>query len=750
MGGYFYPLVQEPSGYVAELTDADLLVSGAWEFDPFPALAETHNAVAVTYTSPAALWGAEALEPIVQDDWVAHDGGQRLAELKLPMVYNAAQARQLGNAFLKENRRFKGHRVPLPPDFANLRPLQAIRWTSEQYGYQDKLFLIKEMAYDLRKLTAVASLRELDPADYAIDLALELPEATLPAPVFEPSDDGVPGFAVTGIRIKDEYGNDRSAAIRAVWYPDLADTADAVSFQARLANGNGEETTASTSDVRTGRFNLDQVVSGAVYEVRAKSSRSTNWGAWLTVTVPDVRIGPEDLSDAVTQALEAGEALLNIEFPRTLQDLARQADELDQVAESGISAAIGDLQDRRAQRQDLASAKQEFSAGLTEGEEAIAQVKTDLEAQISDANAQIDGDASARATETAAQTQQHSALSATVGSLSATVVQQSAAIVSQGDGIASLSASVAVQTNVNGHIAGWALSTEVDGENTPWSKFIIAADEFRVGSADGEYFPFMILTAPTEINGQTVPPGVYMRATFLYDAMIQAKHIDTDSFQAAGMSILGGVMKSDNFDGTINETGNITDWGTTGFALTQSGKFVGTQIIAREALAIGATIDANTHVAETAVHYGNGVTVCELALGPLELGRFWDIVVQFERRCPHTDGGSHINGQGDPFIDTTYHQHRVYLQWRTKTGGTWSSWGTIHDFGYPSSKDLAWRSADASVRKVGIYDDVEVRLQATWENVGSTSTSGTGTGPTADYTSIRNLMLVAASPLTTG
>ncbi len=305
LGGYWFPLVGSAMGSSAEVTGDDLLVSEAWTHDPFPGLENTFNAVTITYTNPASLWEASTLETIVMDDWVTEDGRQKLFELRLPMVFRAAQARQLARALLQENRRFRSHRLPLPGEYAHLRPLQNMTLTLPDFGYTSKTFRITEVAYDLLTLNVSLSLRETDPADFDVDPTLELPDVpNVTGPVI-PTDAGVVGFAVVGEEVSNGTGAPRAPAIRIVWNAGLADTCEALAFETRIA-GRTDADTFSTSEVSAGTYRHQPVLPNANYEVRAKAiarRRRTSWSAWLPVTTPDVRVTPDLLDDATWDAI---------------------------------------------------------------------------------------------------------------------------------------------------------------------------------------------------------------------------------------------------------------------------------------------------------------------------------------------------------------------------------------------------------------------------------------------------------------
>lgn len=307
LGGFWFPLVGSATSSSAEVAGDDLLVSEAWTHDPFPGLENTFNAVTITYTNPASLWEASTLETIVMDDWVTEDGRQKLFELRLPMVFRAAQARQLARALLQENRRFRSHRLPLPGEYAHLRPLQNITLTLPEFGYTSKTFRVTEVAYDLLTLNVSLSLRETDPADFDVDPTLELPDVPNVTGPVTPTDAGVVGFAVVGEEVSNGAGAPRAPAIRIAWNAGLADTCEALAFEARVA-GRTDADTFSTSEVGAGTYRHQPVLPNANYEVRAKAiarRRRTSWSAWLPVSTPDVRVTPDLLDDAVWDAVTA-------------------------------------------------------------------------------------------------------------------------------------------------------------------------------------------------------------------------------------------------------------------------------------------------------------------------------------------------------------------------------------------------------------------------------------------------------------
>ncbi len=409
MGGYWFPLVGAAATSSAEISGDDLLVSDAWQHDPFPGLESTFNGVTITHTSPAALWEAATLETLVMEDWVAEDGRQKLFELSLPMVSSAEQARQLANALLQENRRFRTHRLPLPGEYARLRPLQTVTLTLADYGYVSKTFRITEVAYDLLTLNVSFSLRETDPADFAPDLDLELPEAPQPTGPIVAIDAGVVGFTVTGVTVTNGSGQPRAPAIRITWNPGLAETCEGLSFQIRVVEQT-ETATVSTSDVAEGVYLHQPVLPNTTYELRAKAiarRRQTEWSGWLVVSTPDVRITPDLLDDTVWEAIEGAATadvleIVNVAIAPTEASILTAMEGLELRALGQLQGNLIAYQMGQQARRELAYVAQDVRAEISADRVASAAISTALGARIDDAEATLLDEVSVRASETEA------------------------------------------------------------------------------------------------------------------------------------------------------------------------------------------------------------------------------------------------------------------------------------------------------------------------------------------------------------
>lgn len=105
--------------------------------------------------------------------------------------------------------------------------------------------------------------------------------------------------------------------------------------------------------------------------------------------------------------------------------------------------------------------------------------------------------------------------------ISSAAVKQSAdsAVTKTGE----INAKYTVKIDANGYVSGYGLISEANN-STPYSDFTVRADRFAVGSPSGPgiapQIPFIVLTTPTAIGGQTVPSGVYLDTAFIKNGSI--------------------------------------------------------------------------------------------------------------------------------------------------------------------------------------------------------------------------------------
>jgi hypothetical protein len=300
-GGVWQVRAGPPPTSVWSFTDEDVIVTEGREFQMFPGLADTFNAVSATYPDPRNAWEATAAVPFTNAAWEAEDGGKRLtAELTFPAVPYPEQVRRLMRETAEDNRRFRSHILTLPPAALHVMPLDTVAWTSAENGYDAKLFEVVEKTFDPVVLNSLVMLRERDPSDYDWD---DVSDSDLPSPPSRVGQDrtihGVDGFDAVGTSIQDSTGTDRRPAVHCVW--DLRDL-DGIEIEVVT---NITEQLVVTKQVGRAVVNVggtvfgDGLLPGQTYKARARAiaaGRPTTWTAYDAFTTPGVFLNEVDMA----------------------------------------------------------------------------------------------------------------------------------------------------------------------------------------------------------------------------------------------------------------------------------------------------------------------------------------------------------------------------------------------------------------------------------------------------------------------
>ena len=298
MGGVFRMRVGAPAAPVQFITDEDIVISAPQELDPFPGLAASANAIASDYPEPASLWTSRAAPPLFNPTWEAEDGGRRLStSLNFPACSDVSQVAQLMSAYIKDARRFRTHRLVLPPEAFVLEPLDTIAWTSARNGYSAKIFEVVEITDQPGTINQELVLRERDPSDYGWTAAQDLP-AVVPATGLAPRPPQIlAGWSVAASTLKDALGLDRRPAITLSWVGSAALDALFVRYEIRL-KATAQVVAAGLADRAAGSVLVsDGLLPEAEYEVRGRYvlDRPTEWSGWLSVTTPGIYLNGADL-----------------------------------------------------------------------------------------------------------------------------------------------------------------------------------------------------------------------------------------------------------------------------------------------------------------------------------------------------------------------------------------------------------------------------------------------------------------------
>ena len=233
IGGTYKVRCGAAGAAVFSFTDADVLSTEQQQFEPFPSLGQTVNAVTAKYISPAEAWSAKDAPPLYSAELEAQDGGRRqVADVNYSFVTSGTHVQRLMKAERDEQRAMRRHNLPMPPDAFVLEPLDVVSWTSTRNGYDAKLFEIVS-AEDLANLNMGLSLKEVDPNAY--DWTPETDEQPISdgtiVVVRPPAQPIVDWNAVPWTIISDDVR--ALPAIKLSWDPDIDDV-DGVQFEVRL------------------------------------------------------------------------------------------------------------------------------------------------------------------------------------------------------------------------------------------------------------------------------------------------------------------------------------------------------------------------------------------------------------------------------------------------------------------------------------------------------------------------------------
>ena len=313
--GRYHILVDVPEEADGSFTDGDLLLDQPIEFSQFPNVDNVINGASATFLAPQRAWEERETKPYFRADLEEEDFGQRITEkLQLRCVFSSSQAQRILKAVVQESRRFKRHVVALPPTFAHYRPLQVLAWTSAEFQYSGKLFLIISRTEDEWGNVLVA-LQELDPSDFDWDAETDETELTYAdiTPAVVASQAAV-GFTAEPYAVVDDDSAERRAAIRVTWDEDLDDV---WSVRIQVFETWGDDALIAeflfdydAAEVAPARVLANPaILPNKTYGLRLiyvpGSDRPTDWTGLISVTTPAI----SDIEPGSIEAIHLGERL---------------------------------------------------------------------------------------------------------------------------------------------------------------------------------------------------------------------------------------------------------------------------------------------------------------------------------------------------------------------------------------------------------------------------------------------------------
>jgi hypothetical protein len=316
MGGVFRMRVGAPAAPVQFITDEDIVISQPQELDPFPGLAASANAISSEYPEPASLWTSREAPQILNAAWEAEDGGRRLpTSINFPACSVVSQVAQLMSAYIKDARRFRTHRLVLPPRAFLLEPLDTIAWTSARNGYTNKIFEVVDIVDQPGTINQDLVLRERDPSDYGWSTAQDLPAVVSVTGLSPRPPQVIEGWSVSASTLKDALGLDRRPAISLAWIGTAAVDALFVRYEIRI-KATAQIVSSGLADRAAGYVLIsDGLLPETQYEVRGRYvlDRPTAWSSWLSVTTPGIYLNGADLRGGI-KGLLADADLASVEI----------------------------------------------------------------------------------------------------------------------------------------------------------------------------------------------------------------------------------------------------------------------------------------------------------------------------------------------------------------------------------------------------------------------------------------------------
>ncbi|UYN98352.1 MAG: hypothetical protein KIT02_10275 [Devosia sp.] len=342
--GTVFPLVGVPNTADGAFSDADVLATNSLGTIPFPNLDEVINGATATYREPEQSWEDKETAPYIRSDLVTEDDGRENIEgLSLDTTFSGTQAQRILKAVVEEGRRFRRHVVALPPEFAQFRPLQVLAWSSERFGYSAKFFLITARTVEPFG-NVVLGLHEIDPSDHDWDPDTDQKPLTFtPIRPNRPDPQEVSGPSVAPVPGELAYDAFWSSASVQV---DVSFVR--VSHRMLGASGDPDYTTlVPKPGLLTGsaRIGVPFSLRGETIEVQLEyvtpSGRPVVASAWMPVTIADVQIGPDDLTDELNR--------LRQENSRTIEQMQADRSRAIALLANGLLDRVMDQQTIRTE-----------------------------------------------------------------------------------------------------------------------------------------------------------------------------------------------------------------------------------------------------------------------------------------------------------------------------------------------------------------------------------------------------------------
>ncbi|MBB3288151.1 MULTISPECIES: phage tail protein [unclassified Rhizobium] len=565
VGGIFKILVGVPGAAVYSYSDNDIVVTKEQDFEPFPQLQDTYNAIEATYPEPAEKWATKDAPGRYSPALEAEDGGRRLpVPVELPAAPYPNQVQRVGQAMILDYRRFRVHQIYLPPDAYPLEPNDCVAWSSARNGYTNKKFLVVK-AVPQSNFLVLVTIKEIDPSDYDWNPSQQLPTATGWVGPIVPPPQPMYGWTVEPATINDSAGVPWRPSIKISCAPDQDDVVR-VWVQVRVAaTGVIQFDSDSTRYEAPYSWIINSGFKGNEnFEARGRfipsGNRVTEWSEWLPVTTPNVVV-----TDLLVDLQHVKNDILN-RFKDLQQELLDVRPLVEQLMiDTQLSDAVLDSAHRNlvaSVGQSNATFSENIQVVADAANAAVSQVTT-LTATVADNKAEVDVELAAVSGIANAAAAQATSLSATVGDLSAQgLVKFSVAADQTG---VNARFSIALRTSTaNAYVeSGMFLEIYTVG-GVQKSRFSVLAGQFSVLNPDDigtSYLPLVFQGGVLKLQGVKVEWADIVNATITW-AQIQSAVVN--NFVATTANIGSLVVGTSNlgYDSIASSASN-TRTGTT-------------------------------------------------------------------------------------------------------------------------------------------------------------------------------------------
>lgn len=516
---------------VANLTDADLIVSEPLTYRPKRGRNQIVNAVLGSYSDPNRNYEQVASPPRTSSVDEEADGDIRLTTtLDLAAVTSRTQAQRILEIERRRARLMASAAMTARARWFVLEPGDWVTLTSDRRGLVSKTFVVQSVG-GARDLKSNITLAETDAAFDDWSTALEIADnqvADLPSA--GPSFATILGITLTNVLVAGSSGGEQAPGLRVQWTPVTDPTIVQIALEYRKV-GDTVALQRTILDPTSGSYTwLDGIQGGTQYEARLRPvaipDRATNFSSWaptIANTAPQavsiaglaLAVPPDTITADMLSQQERFEIGLTTATSNIIGSISQQVADTIASAEQAHTATINALLDVADQR---AAIRVEQRLRI-ENDLSLAEQITTAIANFNDANAVVQQTLSSLASADLTLAQSITTVSTTANGTSAQVSIIAASL----DG---LGAKFGVAVSLEGYVLGLV---QLAASAQAGSTFTVVSDTFKValpGFAGGQPVPVFSIQ---NVNGVA---KMAFRGDMFADGTITANKLSVASLSA--------------------------------------------------------------------------------------------------------------------------------------------------------------------------------------------------------------------------